>query len=74
MHALKLVSIGDAVGVVLPPEVLDRLGRGKGDSVFLCDSAWGFLLSPHEPELQVQLAAGQEFINDFRESLQALPE
>ena len=46
MLTLKLTTIGNSVGVVLPKEVLDRLHVEKGDKVYLTESPDGFRLTP----------------------------
>ena len=33
MHTLKLTQIGNSVGVILPKELVNKLGIGKGDTV-----------------------------------------
>jgi putative addiction module antidote len=38
MQSLKLVQIGNSVGVVLPKEVLVRLRVEIGDSIFVTES------------------------------------
>ncbi|HJV81488.1 AbrB/MazE/SpoVT family DNA-binding domain-containing protein [Noviherbaspirillum sp.] len=74
MHALKLIRIDDSVGLILPKEVLAKLKRGAGDTVFLAETVEGLLLSPHDPALQNQLDAGREFIDDYSRALRALTE
>jgi putative addiction module antidote len=34
MHALKLTQIGNSVGVILPREMLAKLGVTKGDTIY----------------------------------------
>ncbi|HVL74871.1 MAG TPA: AbrB/MazE/SpoVT family DNA-binding domain-containing protein [Noviherbaspirillum sp.] len=72
MHALKLIRIGDAVGVVLPREALARLQRGTGEIVFLTESHHGLTLTADDPVLQKQLDVGREFIGAYRGALKAL--
>jgi hypothetical protein len=72
MHALKLIRIGDAVGVVLPREALARLKRGSGETVFLAESRQGLTLTAHNPALQNQLDVGREFVGEYRNTLRAL--
>jgi hypothetical protein len=74
MHALKLVRIDDAIGMILPKEAVAKLKRGAGDTVFVTETAEGLLLSAHNPAIQVQLAAGREFIRDFHHALRLLSE
>ncbi len=49
MHTLKLVQIGNSVGVILPKEVLARLKLEKGESVFLTDTPDGVAITPYDP-------------------------
>jgi len=74
MHALKLVQIGDAIGMLLPKEAVAKLKRGAGDTVYLTETTEGLLLSSHNPAIQAQLAAGREFIRDFPHAFRLLSE
>ena len=40
MVALKLVNIGNSVGVVIPKDVLGKLGVGKGDTLYAFVMGW----------------------------------
>jgi putative addiction module antidote len=72
MHALKLTQIGNSVGLILPKEVLARLKLEKGDTVFVTDAANGVMLTPYDPGLDEQLAAGREFMREFRDTFHQL--
>lgn len=72
MHALKLIPVGEAAGLALPREALARLRRGVGDTVFLTEIPEGLLLTAYDPAILDQLEAGNEFIDEYRRSLQAL--
>lgn len=72
MHALKLTQIGNSVGVILPKDVLARLKLEKGDTVFVTDAANGVMLTPYDPDLDEQLAAGREFMREFRDAFHQL--
>lgn len=74
MHALKLVTVGEGVGLVLPHEVLAKLRRGPGGMVYLIETADGLLLSTRHPAIQEQIEAGRAFIEDYRDALRALSE
>ena len=45
MSALKLTAIGNSVGLILPKEVLARLGVGKGDTLFAVETDGGLRLT-----------------------------
>ena len=49
--AVKITTIGNSVGIVLPKEVLNRLHVEKGDSLYVLETPDGITLSPYDPEL-----------------------
>ena len=69
MHALKLVLVGDAVGLALPQEVLAKLKCGAGETVFLVETPEGITLSAYDPAIQDQIRTGREFIRDYHSAL-----
>jgi putative addiction module antidote len=72
MTALKLIQIGDFVGVILPKEVLARLKLEKGDTVLLTEAANGVNLSPYDPSIEEQLEAGREFLCEYPDTFRQL--
>ena len=72
MSALKLTQIGNSVGVILPKETLVRLNLGKGDSLFLSDSANGINLSPYDPVFDAQMTEARRIMKKRRDVLRAL--
>lgn len=74
MHVLKLVQVGESVGLALPKEVLAKLNCGVGETVFLTETAAGLTLTSHNPVIQDQLQAGREFMRDYRDALRMLIE
>lgn len=72
MHTLKLTQIGNSVGVILPKEALARLKLQKGESVFLTECAEGFILTPYDPALEEEVAAGREFMREYRSTFHEL--
>lgn len=74
MHPLKLVQIGDSLGVALPLEVLSKLRSGADKFIFPSETTQSLVLSSHDPGIQEQLKAGREFIRDYRDALHMLDE
>lgn len=72
MHVLKLVQIGNSVGVVLPKEVLARLKLEKGESVYLTDTPYGVAITPHDPVFADQMEAARSVMKKRREVLREL--
>lgn len=72
MTTLKLVQIGNSVGVVLPKEVLARLKLEKGDSVHLTDAPGGVTLTPYSAQFEDQMAAARKIMKRRRDVLREL--
>ncbi len=72
MIELKLTSIGNSVGVVLPKETLARLKVNKGDTVYLTDSPDGYRLTPYNPEFEAQMTTARKIMKKRRAVLREL--
>jgi putative addiction module antidote len=72
MSALKLMQIGNSVGVILPKEVLARLRLEKGDLLHLTETPDGVALTPYDPAFDEQLELGREFMREYRDTFRAL--
>lgn len=72
MMTLKLSTIGNSVGVVLPKEALANLKVRKGDTLFFTESPEGFLITRYDPEFaqQMQLATG--IMDEYKDALRQL--
>lgn len=72
MLALKLTSIGNSLGVVLPREALHRLKVEKGDTVYLTETPEGFRLTPYDPEFATQVEQARAIMRKRRAALREL--
>lgn len=72
MLSLRLTSVGNSLGVVLPKEALERLHLGKGDRLYLTESPDGYRLTPYNPEFEKQMAAAQNIMEERRNVLHTL--
>ncbi len=73
MTALKLISVGNSIGVVFPKHVLAKLGAGKGDLVHISEAPNGELrLSVRSPKVQRQIELGEEIMHEYRDTFSAL--
>lgn len=74
MHVLTLIPIDGGVGVVLPKEVLAKLQRGVGETIFLRETPDGLLVSGQHPAVQRQIATGRKFLHDYQDAVRLLAE
>lgn len=69
---LKLTAMGNSVGAVFSKEVLAKLKVGKGDTLFLTESADGFRLTPYNPDFEAQMNAARAIMKKRRNALREL--
>jgi len=69
---LKITSIGNSAGVILPKEVLEKLRVGKGDTLFLTETPTGFELSPLDEKIQRQMDVAERVMRENRNLLHKL--
>jgi putative addiction module antidote len=71
---LKLIAVGDSTGLVLPPELLDKLRVGEGDELHVLETPNGICLSPYDPEFDRQLGVAKEIMGKRHDLLRKLAE
>jgi putative addiction module antidote len=72
MSALKLTQIGNSVGVILPKELLAKLGVSKGDTVYAIDQPDGIRLTVSDPDFEAQMAVARRIMKKRRAVLREL--
>ena len=72
MQALKITSVGNSAGVILPKEVLSRLKVDKGDSLFLIETPDGYRITPHDPVFEEQMTVARRIMKERRAVLHEL--
>ncbi len=69
---LKLRSVGTSTGLVLPKEILTRMKVRKDDTLFAVETPEGYLLTPYDPDVELQLTKGRKLMRKYRETFRAL--
>jgi putative addiction module antidote len=72
--SVKVTTIGNSVGIILPKEVLNRLHVEKGDSLYITDSPEGVQLSAYSAALARKLEAFEQVMRENRDVLKKLAE
>lgn len=72
MFKLKVTTVGNSAGVVLPKELLAKLRVQKGDTLLVLETPNGVELTPYDPELERQLAIAEEVMREDRDVLRRL--
>ena len=70
--SVKLTTIGNSVGVVLPRELLARLRVERGDTLYVLETPNGIELTPYRPDFAAQIEAAERVLRDERDVLRQL--
>lgn len=69
---LKITSIGNSAGIILPKELLARLRVEKGDELYALETPDGIRLTAFDPELARQMEVAEKIMRDRRTLLHKL--
>lgn len=69
---LKITTIGNSAGVILPRELLTRLRLEKGDELFALETPDGIRLTTYDPEFARQMEVAEEVMRKDRNVLRKL--
>jgi putative addiction module antidote len=69
---LKITTIGNSAGVILPKELLARLRLGKGDELYALETPDGVKLTVFDPTLAEQMEVAERVMRDRRALLHKL--
>ena len=72
MSAIKLIAVGNSVGLTLPKELLAKLGVQKGDTLYAIETEDGVRLTASDPEFESQMAAARRIMKRRRAVLREL--
>ena len=72
MTALKLTGIGNSVGVILPKELLVKLGVQKGDTLYAMEMPDGLRLTAADAEFVSQMEVARRIMKKRRAVLREL--
>ncbi len=65
-------KIGNSEGIIIPKEILDRLGLKAGDKLDVEETDGGIRLTPEPAGLAEQMAAAREGMKKYRVALREL--
>ena len=73
MVELTVCKFGDSLGVVLPDEVVSRLGTKDGDLLFLIEGPDGsYTLTAYDPSFVKKMVKAEKIIDRYRNTLRVL--
>lgn len=72
MFRLKVTTVGNSTGVILPKEVLAKMHVEKGDNLYLTPTPNGFEITPDNPEFEQEMETAREIMKQYRNALREL--
>lgn len=72
--AVKITTIGNSVGIILPKEVLAKLKVAKGDSLYFLDTPEGVELTPYDQDFAEEMEIAKRIMRENRDVLRRLAE
>jgi putative addiction module antidote len=69
---LKITTVGNSTGVVLPKELLARLRVEKGDTLYVTELPDGIKLAPFDPEFAAKMEVAERVMRRRRDLLRKL--
>ncbi len=70
--SLKLRQIGNSLGVVLPKEIVARLGAREGDEILVTETASGLQLHRKDTEFEEHMRLVEKVMERYPNTLRAL--
>jgi len=71
---IKITTVGNSAGIILPKELLSRLRLAKGDALYATELPDGIKLSPFSPKLAAQMEVAERIMRKDRNVLRKLAE
>lgn len=71
---LKITTVGNSAGVILPKELLARLRVEKGDALYAVETPDGIRLTTYNPTVAEQMEVAERVMRKRRNLLRKLAE
>jgi putative addiction module antidote len=69
---LKITSIGNSAGIILPKELMEKLRVEKGDTLTVTETPDGLSLSPYDADFAMAMSLAEEIMREDRDVLRKL--
>lgn len=72
MLKVKVTSVGNSMGILLPKEALNKMKACKGDTLYLVEGPEGYTLTPYQQDFEEQMEAAEDIMKRYKNTLRAL--
>ena len=72
-HVVQIQEIGDSLGMILPKDLIARLGLKEGDKVHLMEQAErGIKLTPYDPKHAKVMGVARQVMDEYKDTFRDL--
>jgi putative addiction module antidote len=71
---VKITTIGNSAGIVLPKEILSHMNVQKGDSLYITKTSGGFQIGPYDEEFAAKMEVAERMIGKYKDAFRRLAE
>ena len=71
-YKVKVTTVGNSTGIVLPKELLMKLKIEKGDTLYVTETPGGVQLTPYQEEFARTMEVAQDIMRRYRDTLRQL--
>ncbi|PCK07938.1 MAG: AbrB/MazE/SpoVT family DNA-binding domain-containing protein [Alteromonadaceae bacterium] len=72
MLKVKVTTVGNSMGILLPKEALNKMKASKGDTLYLVEGPEGYTLTPYKQDFEEQMEAAEDVMKRYKNTLRAL--
>lgn len=74
MHTVKVTTVGNSAGIILPKELLEKLRVSKGDTLTVTETSRGLEITAYDEKMSRQLEIAERIMRENRNMLKKLAE
>lgn len=71
-YKVKVTTVGNSTGIVLPKELLMKLKIEKGDTLYVTETPNGVQLTPYQEEFARTMEVAEDIMRRYRDTLRQL--
>jgi putative addiction module antidote len=71
-YKVKVTTVGNSTGIVLPKELLMKLKIEKGDTLYVTETPDGVQLTPYQEEFARTMEVAEDIMRRYRDTLRQL--
>ncbi|PHS32653.1 MAG: AbrB/MazE/SpoVT family DNA-binding domain-containing protein [Methylophaga sp.] len=72
MLKVKVTSVGNSMGILLPKEALRKMNASKGDTLYLVEGSDGYTLTPYQQDFEAQVETAENIMKRYKNTLREL--